>query len=64
MTAVKPAKSVAPDSAASVPASASVPVLIARAAAGYAGCPQQAAGMLLAAVRQATEFAVAGQFAS
>ena len=62
MTAVKPAKSTAPDGAAS--ASASVPALIARAAAGYTGRPQQAAGMLLTAVRQVIEFAVAGQFAS
>ena len=62
MTAVKPAKSAAPDRAAA--ASASVPALIARAAAGYSDRPQAAAGLLLAAVRQATEFAVAGQFAS
>lgn len=49
MTAVKPVKSAATDSA----ASASVPALIARAAAGYADRPQEAAGLLLAAARQA-----------
>ena len=53
MTAVKPAKSAAPDRAASAPVSASVPVLIARAAAGYSDRPQEAAGLLLAAARQA-----------
>ena len=51
MTAVKPAKSAAPGSP--VPASASVAALIARAAAGYADRPQEAAGLLLAAARRA-----------
>ena len=51
MTAVKPAKSAAPDSAAAASASASVPALIARAAAGCSDRPQEAAGLLLAAAR-------------
>ena len=51
MVAIKPVKSAATDNAAS--ASASVAVLIARAAAGYSDRPQEAAGLLLAAARQA-----------
>lgn len=49
MTAVKSIKSVDPDGA----APASVSVMIARAAACYADHPQKAAGLLLAAARQA-----------
>lgn len=51
MTAIKPVKSAATDSSASAPASEAA--LIARAAAGYADRPQEAAGLLLAAARQA-----------
>ena len=60
MTAVKPAKPVKSAALDSAAASASVAVLIARAAAGCADRPQEAAGLLLAAARQAVR-AVGGR---